>query len=455
MAYNRAERPCHKNWYLGYYTRNPGEFYKYEGEFRTPHEAAASVGLNAYGYDPESKTFVPWQEGVHNPLRADCAKTPAGAENPYIVAFKRPILELKFAIRKLEPAKRLKKVVQTGDEVTVMANEAVEWKVSGAEVKILQTHPAMLIFKVLAKSGTVKISAKGRCDTKTISFGITSKPIVLKSETIATLPANRSRTTIGVGEAVKVRVTSEEPVTWRISGASAKITERKNKEMTFTVSDVVGTVTVTAKSPSDEQSLDFQVIAPSGIHYYEDLKHIKFHTVYFHLKDTFSFMVVNLHMRLLPSTVNFDNVQIREVNIRAETRGEIFQSASEEGLWHIRTAFKKDGTPTRPYGDTADIVSTHSSINYVAHPDLIGIADADSASKYLPLIEENYAIFKIPVQWNLKSKSRYHTFATIIQEIRIDTSGTIKNKKGNYTSRPIKYSNPSENEELRTHFISG
>lgn len=450
----RAEPPCHTNWYLGYYSRGSGEFYKYEGEFQTPHEAAASVGLNAYGYDPESKSYIPWQEGVHNPLRAECAKTPSGAHNPYVVAFKRRILELQFAIRKLGPAKRLKKVVQTGDEVTVTANEAVEWTVSGAEVKILQTHPATIIFKVLAPNGTININAKGRCDTITISFDIISQPITLKSETVATLPANRSRTTIGVGETVKVWVTSAEPVTWHISGASAEIIERKDKEMTFVASDVVGTVTVIAKSLSDEQSLDFQVIAPSSIHYYGNSTSGKFDTAHFHLKDTFTFMVVNLHMRLLPSTVNFDNIQIREVNVKAETYGKIFQSADEKGLWHIRTDFKKDGTPTQPYGDPPiDVQSTVQSINQLMHFDFIGLIDEDPASKYLPLPEENYAIFKIPIQWKLKSKSSYHTFVTVIQEIRIDTSGTIINKKGNYTSQPVKYSDLDENEYLRSKLI--
>jgi hypothetical protein len=99
-------------------------------------------------------------------------------------------------------------------------------------------------------------------DRLTVS-STTTKP-ALVSRTMETVPEDRARTKVGVGEDVLVRIQPEESVTWSVTGGGS-VKPTSAPATCFTAGDRAGTSTVKAtRNDGSTLTLTFTVIEPSG-----------------------------------------------------------------------------------------------------------------------------------------------------------------------------------------------
>src|SRR5688572_21583548 len=86
----------------------------------------------------------------------------------------------------------------------------------------------------------------------------------ITSETKATSPANRARTTIGIGEDVDLTV-SPGPGTWTITSGKGSLSSPSGTTVTYTAPDRASTVTIQASGPGCTCSITVKVIEPTGL----------------------------------------------------------------------------------------------------------------------------------------------------------------------------------------------
>ena len=142
--------------------------------------------------------------------------------------------------------------------------------------------------------------------------------IELTSETIFTLPANRKRTTIGVGESVVIK--SNVPVEWEISKGLVSVGVQEGQKLQITALDKVGSVTITAKNKYDKATIIFSIIEPNGISYAQQVYANTSEPMIYHPKNG-CVAVVGLRVTLLPTTVNFGNLLFQEVDVASIDSG--------------------------------------------------------------------------------------------------------------------------------------
>lgn len=129
----------------------------------------------------------------------------------------------------------------------------------------------------------------------------------LRSETVATAPSNRARTTIGVGE--KVHLSAQGPtgtVNWSSSGSS-KLSASSGASVTLTAHERAETVTITATdSCGCTATIAFTVIEPSSVR----MERVP-GTGIFHDHGIPS-VGIRTNIYLAPDTVSFENISVSE-----------------------------------------------------------------------------------------------------------------------------------------------
>jgi hypothetical protein len=126
------------------------------------------------------------------------------------------------------------------------------------------------------------------------------RPGRIISKTVQSSPSPRTRTTVGVGEEVRLRYTGGS-TTWTASGGT--LSAHTGASVLFTAPDTGMSVTITAGTAS----LVFTVLAPSGV----------FMDRHGAMKHTFNQPDSGIRMRpyLLPDTVNFYRVIYHEMDV--------------------------------------------------------------------------------------------------------------------------------------------
>jgi hypothetical protein len=147
--------------------------------------------------------------------------------------------------------------------------------------------------------------------SSTDSTSTTCSACTITSQTLASDPADRSRTTIGVGEEVTLTV-SPGPATWAVSGGGT-VSPSSGTSLTFRAGDRAGCATVTATGGSGSCSISFTVVEPSGIKMSRTslVRHKKG-------KPDCGFLA---RPYVLPDTVSFQNIEVREKNSKATATG--------------------------------------------------------------------------------------------------------------------------------------
>ena len=132
----------------------------------------------------------------------------------------------------------------------------------------------------------------------------------LTSQTAATVPSNRSRTTRGVGEQVTVNSNfSSSPVTWSITSGNGTLSSGSVTSVTFTAPDRAGNTTVKGTKGSKSATITFTTIEPSGVTM-ERLMTLPT----FHISGLPSAGFIAL-VYITPSNVSFENIQVREKSV--------------------------------------------------------------------------------------------------------------------------------------------
>lgn len=135
----------------------------------------------------------------------------------------------------------------------------------------------------------------------------------ITSETAVSVPANRARTTIGVGEDVGLTV-SPGPATWSVGGEGV-LSSNSGTSVTFRAGRNPGTVVITAVGAGCSCSITFTVIAPSAVFMGRQPNTPLKHT---NGRPDCGFLGQFL---LRPDTVSFINLEVREKNSRSTADG--------------------------------------------------------------------------------------------------------------------------------------
>lgn len=259
----------------------------------------------------------------------------------------------------------------------------------------------------------------------------------LTSLTTATLPANRKRTTIGVGEGVTV--SANQPVEWSIKGSLLEKEEKTATELGFIASDQAGIIRVTAKTECEEQSIEFSVIQPTGI------KFVKIKDVHVHNLLSAGFVA---QLYLQPPSVNFYRVSIQELDSPAYGGTGLF--SEDNGALHGGQEYQQNG------GKIALLIAESHSMEYGT---LFNINDLSigARNKYCPYkIPPSELHYDIPYEWCVNGIGIMHHLTTVHQFTSIDETGITTTYQSGVLSK-FHFSDQSiniEEIELRNYKIA-
>ncbi|WP_037588283.1 hypothetical protein [Stenoxybacter acetivorans] len=256
--------------------------------------------------------------------------------------------------------------------------------------------------------------------------------IVLTPQTVATVPANRKRTTIGVGEAIDIL--SDIPVYWDMSSdlvVPNKVkTTALSKSIRLTALGKSGSVVIKAKTKYKEASITIKIIEPTGVKYELDYKDDK--PRIYHPKGGYE-LVVGLRIIVQPVTVNFDGIVFQELDSAAVCSG-VFN----DGKVHCHLADggkgKEPGKQCNGEGTIFPVISTGFLLNRVKGFDMVGGGENDP-NKIKNLPASSAMKLNIGIRWKLsKNTATWKKFSQPVkQAVILYKSGNITVSKGNYS----------------------
>ena len=254
------------------------------------------------------------------------------------------------------------------------------------------------------------------------------KALVLTHETRAEAPADRQRTTIGVGEGIDVM--ANEAVEWELQGVARWVAEQKSpKKLIFFAGDQPGTIRVIARIECEEKAITFTVIAPTHVIF------VKRTLLHVHKILNAGFIA---DVYLQPKNVNFSNLEVCEVQS---------YSYGGTGLWADYNG--------KPHGKEEEYKNGQSewgrSIGYqIGLGTEIGLGDTVRGYRdtYCPNdIPHSEIHYDIPYKWRLKNNTVEHFLPSVHQAIIIESNGNVTIQKGN-ASVTFHYLAPTINKKL-------
>ena len=143
--------------------------------------------------------------------------------------------------------------------------------------------------------------------------------VKIKTETVATAPADRTRKTIGVGEAVDLTFLPSglSPISWVHSGVGG-LDKTTGGSVKFTASDVAGSSTITATYAGHDFPVAFTTIEPTGV-LFENYSLVD--AVVPTEGGDFYFIRYFAQIYVQPDTVNFGNIELYESAAPSEKEG--------------------------------------------------------------------------------------------------------------------------------------
>lgn len=256
--------------------------------------------------------------------------------------------------------------------------------------------------------------------------------IELISETENTLPAPRSRKNIGVGEVVTIK--SNVGVKWHIDNKLVSITKRRAKELCIQAGDKGGICTITAsykrKGKTITNNIRFTIVEPKRLRYslakYQDYKPLKGKgSMLYHSKGAYVGLV-GLRTQLLPTSVNFNKVLVRELNCASVNTG-YFKNASKGPNCHIHIP---GDTQCTGKGEEIHFDSIGNAINIANAFDIVGGGDDDPKADI-----GNGGSMKsiIPLEWRLDKSDNWKNMGSVTQNVVLWANGNITISKNNFS----------------------
>ena len=256
----------------------------------------------------------------------------------------------------------------------------------------------------------------------------------LASQTVATSPANRARTTIGVGEEVTLTVTGN-PATWTKSGGGTLSPNTGTRtSVTFTADDNAGSITITATGSgcSCVNTIAFTIVQPanwtmkrqSGT----NLKHTSGRPDCGWTGNEY------IH----PNDVNFYRIEVRELDSQPVRTGSYLAAPWTTPIWHGGYPLPDQAGPWLTAGNHTDADGT--KINMI---DDIYSGDAGAAATgNAPPFTVGTMYFPITFQWHIVGNSTNHNFSVVRQEHEIFSTGKCESRKGSHTEFSM-YNDPT------------
>ncbi|MDD2734874.1 MAG: hypothetical protein PHF56_13110 [Desulfuromonadaceae bacterium] len=240
----------------------------------------------------------------------------------------------------------------------------------------------------------------------------------ITSETIMTQPPDRTRTSIGVGERVSVTFSLGDAA-WTLAGEGF-LSSPTGQTIIYRAPSQAQTVTLTATGGGCTATKSFTIIAPTSV------KMRTRDTLHHHDSVT-----IGLHtdIYILPDTVNFHAIDVREVDVALVSSG-VFAPLAGGG--HIRnppsgvgSAVAATSTVRSGFGTKIDAVDTI----------LLGFLGA------LPLAAVGRGQWTIPWQYALRGGT-FRNFDTVRQVHTCDAIGNLRASKAHAVATAT-YATPS------------
>lgn len=268
-----------------------------------------------------------------------------------------------------------------------------------------------------ASSGKSTDGGSGSCPT----------PCTITSQTVATSPANRARTRIGVGEEVELTV-NPAPATWAITSGGGTLTPNSGNQttVTYTADDAAGPVTITATGAGCTCSITLTVVQPASVSMERKAGTNLEHTNGW--PDCGWLGKQWIH----PDDINFYNIERREVDSKSVGTGSY---TSFNGNFH--------GGYTGGFGPWSGVnVHDPAKGSQAAMTDHIYSGYTGSvAVGTAPPFTVGTAHFPIVYQWRVGTGA-VHDFPGIRQEHEIFATGRCESRKGGNTEHAL-YSDPT------------
>jgi hypothetical protein len=247
----------------------------------------------------------------------------------------------------------------------------------------------------------------------------------LSSQTIATSPANRARTRIGVGEEVKITIKGN-PATWAITSGTGTLSPNTGARtsVTFTADDAAGSVTVTATGSgcSCVNTITFTIVQPSNWTMKRKPGSNLRHT---HNRPSCGWRGI---MYIHPNDVNFYRVQARELDSQYVGTGSY---SGDSGDWHGNYP-----PPDRASEWVTITMANHTDADgsKINAEDNIDTGDGDpAATGSAPPFNVGAGHFVIVFQWKVTGSANLHNFPSVRQEDEIFSTGRCESRKGGNT----------------------
>jgi hypothetical protein len=153
--------------------------------------------------------------------------------------------------------------------------------------------------------------------TNAATVGATGGTPTVTSQTVATVPSNRARTRIGVGETVNLTCTGGTGTpTWTASPTGVgTLSATSGQNITYTAPDRANTVTITATAGASAPPIAFTIVEPSDVKLQKRPNSKANHVI-----NTASTGVV-IDVFILPADVSFQNISVQESDVNAVGTG--------------------------------------------------------------------------------------------------------------------------------------
>jgi hypothetical protein len=257
--------------------------------------------------------------------------------------------------------------------------------------------------------------------------------IELTSVTENTFPAPRSRRNIGVGEVVTIE--SNVGVKWDIDNKKlVSIVKHRTKELCIRAKDKGGICTITAsykhKGKIIKNSIKFIIVEPKMLRYslakYQDYKPLEGKgAMLYHSKGTYEGLV-GLRIQLLPISVNFSNVLVRELNCASVNTG-YFKDVIKGPNCHIHIP---GDTQCTGNGNEVNFKAIDNTINIANTFDIVGGGDNDPKAD---IGDGGSMKLTIPLEWRLDKSDNWKSMGSVMQNIVLWANGNITISKGNFS----------------------
>lgn len=257
--------------------------------------------------------------------------------------------------------------------------------------------------------GTTGASNGGTCTTCCSTFNISS-------ETVATQPSSRTRTTIGIGEEVNLSTNPSTSVSWSIDGDDGHkgtLSNSSGSTTKYTACDRAKSVTIKGRnSCGNDDTITFTIVEPSSGRFHTD-------TDVSQITSTHAVAGFRAPPTMMPKTVSFYNCEMREGVCMSTSSGPLAQR------------------PEIQHQDTGSWVSFTSTVG--SDGTVLSTSDTVSASmprSLFPAGGTTNGNFLWPIPWRAQVRGGGTNGAIVFDTLTHDTSYTassreLRTSKGN------------------------